>query len=93
MSTAAPYRSTPVFTNQTLPAALRRAHSTKEGVWALLKVFQGSILFTVEESGESQVVRAPGAVTIVPLQLHSVEPLEQMEMQVDFYDQAPDSVT
>lgn len=28
-----PYRSTPVFDEATLPAALRREHRTKLGVW------------------------------------------------------------
>jgi hemoglobin len=89
MTQAAPYRSTPVFTNDTLPEALRRAHSTKAGVWGLLKVLKGTILYVTEESGECQMVQAPGTVVILPQQLHSVEPQGEMEMQVDFYHEPP----
>jgi hemoglobin len=91
MTHPAPYRSTPVFTNVTLPAGLRRAHSTKAGVWGLLKVLKGTILYVTEETGECQMVQAPGTVVILPQQLHSVEPQGDIEMQVDFYHQAPES--
>jgi tellurite resistance-related uncharacterized protein len=90
MTHLVPYRSTPVFTNDTLPDALRRAHSTKVGVWGLLKVFKGTILYVTEETGECQMVQAPGTVMILPQQLHSVEPQGDIEMQVDFYHQAPE---
>lgn len=84
-----PYRSTPVFKCETLPDALRRAHSTKAGVWGLLKVLKGSLVYTIEETSEQQLLHAPQSVVIVPQQLHSVEPLEDMEMQVEFYDTDP----
>jgi len=89
MTHPVPYRSTPVFTNGTLPDALRRAHSTKEGVWGLLKVLKGSILYVVEETGKRQIVQAPGTVIIHPQQLHYVQPHGDMQMQVDFYHEAP----
>jgi hemoglobin len=85
-----PYRSTPIFTNVTLPKALRRAHSTKADVWGKLKVLKGTILYVIEETGECQMVQAPGTVVILPQQLHSVEPQGDMEMQVDFYHEAPE---
>jgi tellurite resistance-related uncharacterized protein len=90
MTQPIPYRSTPVFTNDTLPEALRRAHSTKVSVWGLLKVLKGTILYVTEETGECQMVQAPGTVVILPQQLHSVEPQDDMEMQVDFYHEPPE---
>jgi tellurite resistance-related uncharacterized protein len=89
MTHPVPYRSTPVFTNDTLPEALRRAHSTKAGVWGLLKVLKGTILYVIEETGERQMVQAPRTVVISPQQLHSVEPQGDVEMQVDFYHEPP----
>lgn len=93
MTHADPYRSTPVFTNDTLPEALRRAHSTKAGVWGHLKVLKGTILYVNEETGECQMVQAPGTVLILPQQLHSVEPQGDMEMQVDFYHEPPQLIS
>lgn len=47
-----PYRSTPAFTADTIPAALLRAHSTRPGTWARLHVLEGSLGFRdlVEDS-------------------------------------------
>lgn len=89
MTEVLPYRSTPVFTNDTLPEALKRAHATKAGVWGLLKVLSGSVLYVVEETGERRIVCAGESAVIRPQQLHHVDPLDQMEMQVDFYDVEP----
>lgn len=90
MTHAVPYRSTPVFTNDTLPEALRRAHSTKTGVWGLLKVLKGSIVYVIEETGERQLVQAPGTIMILPQLLHYVVPQGEMEMRVEFYHEPPE---
>lgn len=89
MAGLAPYRSTPVFTAKTLPDSLRRAHSTKAGVWGLLRVLKGSLIYAIKETGERQLLRAPQAAIIVPQQIHSVEPLDNMEMLVEFYETDP----
>jgi tellurite resistance-related uncharacterized protein len=39
----APYRRTEVFTEASLPAGLRKAHSTKAGAWALINVVYGRL--------------------------------------------------
>lgn len=41
-----PYRSTPVFDEATLPAALRREHRTKLGVWGVIRVLDGELKLT-----------------------------------------------
>jgi tellurite resistance-related uncharacterized protein len=40
----APYRTTPVFDAQTLPAALRREHRTKAGGWGIIRLLEGKLL-------------------------------------------------
>ena len=84
-----PYRSTPIFDAQTLPGALRREHRTKLGVWGVVRVLEGKLrLVYVEPSGE--VVVEPGRPgLLLPDQPHFVEPIGDMRMQVDFYDQPP----
>ena len=37
-----PYKTTPVFDETSLPGAIRNAHSTKAGVWGLLRVLDQS---------------------------------------------------
>ena len=41
MAQPVPYKVTAVWTDETLPAAIRNAHSTKPGTWGLLKVLEG----------------------------------------------------
>lgn len=85
-----PYRSTPIFDAETLPGALRRAHSTKPGVWGRLNVLKGSVRYVVEETGAHLDLNAGDFVIILPEQLHHVEPLGDMQMQVSFYDVDPE---
>ena len=84
-----PYRTTPVFDQDSLPDALRRAHNTKQGVWGLIRVLEGRLRYVVAESGAEQILTPdrPGLVT--PRQLHFVAPLGPMRMQVEFYDAEP----
>ena len=37
------YRSTPIFDQDTIPAALQRRHDTKEGVWGVIRVLEGKL--------------------------------------------------
>lgn len=85
-----PYRSSPVFDELTLPAALRREHRTKLGVWGVIRVLEGRLKLTYTDTGEIRML-SPGAPgLILPAQLHWVEPQGPMRMQVDFYDVHPD---
>jgi tellurite resistance-related uncharacterized protein len=88
VTTVSPYRSTPVFDETTLPAALRREHRTKPGVWGVIRVIEGELKLTLADGNET--ILTPGRPGLVlPDQPHRVEPLGPMRMQVDFYDQPP----
>ncbi len=89
MTAILPYRSTPVFDQDTLPAALRARHNTKADVWGLIRVIEGRLRLTYLEP-LSEIVLTPGNPGVVlPRQPHFVTPLGPMKMQVDFYDQPP----
>ncbi len=84
-----PYRSTPVFDEASLPAALRREHRTKVGVWGVLRVLEGRLKLTYLDP-PSETIITPGVPgLILPDQPHFVEPLGAMRMQVDFYSAPP----
>jgi tellurite resistance-related uncharacterized protein len=84
------YRSTPVFDEVTLPAALRADHRTKAGAWGVINVLEGQLRLTFVDPPESQVL-SPGRPGLVkPGQTHFVTPLGAMRMRVDFHDSAPD---
>lgn len=85
-----PYRSTPVFDQNTLPQALRARHNTKAGVWGVIRVLEGELRLTYLGDPSSEVLLTPGQPGLIrPQQPHFVTPLGPMKMQVDFYDQPP----
>ncbi len=83
------YARSPEFDQNTLPAALRREHSTKAGTWALIHVLEGRLIYRIYEPSE-EVVLEPGRPGVVrPEQLHEVEPAEMpLRMFVEFYTAA-----
>ncbi|WP_246748024.1 MULTISPECIES: DUF1971 domain-containing protein [unclassified Methylobacterium] len=84
-----PYKRTAVFDEKTLPAALRREHRTKPGVWGLIRVLEGRLRYRVFEPA-SETVLTPGlAGLLLPDQPHLVEPLGPVRMQIEFYDRPP----
>lgn len=85
-----PYRSSPVFDEDTLPAALRKEHRTKPGVWGVVRMIEGEMALRFGDDTEDQTL-APGRPgLLLPDQPHWVTPLGKMRMQVDFYDRPPD---
>lgn len=93
MPSPTPYKSTPVFDETTLPAALRREHRTKDGVWGVIRVLEGELRLVVLGDGSDEgagTILTPGRPGLVlPQQPHRVEPLGRMQMQVDFHDRPP----
>jgi tellurite resistance-related uncharacterized protein len=86
----AAYRSTPVFDEITLPAALRADHRTKAGTWGVITVLEGELLLTCAGVAEPLVL-SPGRPGLVrPEQTHFVTPLSAMRMRVDFHDSEPE---
>ncbi len=84
-----PYKSTAIFDQNSLPAALRRDHSTKAGVWGLVHVLEGRLRLAYAD-GTPERVLVPGDPGLVrPEQVHFVEPLGAMRMQVEFYAAEP----
>lgn len=89
MSAPLPYRSTPIFDQDSLPAALRGRHSTKAGVWGVIRVLEGELELTYLEPESSTLVTPDNPGLVLPQQLHFVTPQGPMRMQVDFYDRPP----
>jgi tellurite resistance-related uncharacterized protein len=84
-----PYRSTPIFDETTLPAALRREHRTKPGVWGVVRVHSGQLKLSFIEPVETRQLGPGECGLLLPDQPHFVEPVGAVRMQVDFYDQPP----
>lgn len=85
----APYRTTPVFDEATLPDALKREHRTKDGVWGVIRVLEGELKFVLAEDGAETILTPDLPGLVQPQQTHRVEPLSKLRMQIEFYDRDP----
>jgi len=89
VSALEPYKCTPVFDQDTLPAGLRREHRTKAGVWGIIRVLDGRLCYRVLDPISETVLDLDHPGFVLPDQPHSVEPLGAVQMQVEFYDRDP----
>jgi tellurite resistance-related uncharacterized protein len=83
------YRSTPVFTEATVPPGLLRSHRTAPGTWGLIHVLEGRLLYRVLDPPSERVLdpaSAPGLVE--PGVPHEVVPLGPVRFQVEFHRMA-----
>ena len=84
-----PYRSTPVFDETTLPAGLRGEHSTKAGVWGVIRVLDGRLKLELLDDGSATILTPDNPGFIQPEQRHRVTPLGTVRMRVEFYSEPP----
>ena len=90
MAQAEPYRTTRVFDEDSLPTALRAEQGTRAGTWGLIRILEGEALFVLSDPPSMQVLKPGHPGLVAPGQLHYVEPLGPMHMQVEFYDAPPE---
>lgn len=81
----APYKRTPIFDQDSLPAALRNEHRTKPGVWALIHVLEGRLRYRVLEPRSEQILTSGVPGVVQPAQPHAVEPLGPVRFFVEFH--------
>lgn len=79
-----PYKSTPVFDQDTLPGGLRREHRTKAGVWGIIRVFEGRVRYHVVDPVSDSLLDSRHPGLIFPDQPHFVEPAGPVRMRVEF---------
>ena len=84
-----PYKTTPVFDHDTLPAGLRREHRTKAGVWGLIRVLEGRLRLEYGDGSPGRILSPGYPGRLKPEEPHWVEPLGCMRMQVEFYEAEP----
>ena len=80
-----PYKRTPVFTAETVPPGLLRDHATKPGVWGLIHVVSGEVIYRIALPKEEHLL-APGTLGVIePDTPHSVEILGAGTFFVEFW--------
>ena len=84
-----PYRTTLAFDETTLPAALRGEHSTKAGVWGVIRVIEGELRLSFAD-GRVEILSPARSGLVRPQEIHWVEPIGPMKMMVEFHDREPE---
>jgi tellurite resistance-related uncharacterized protein len=89
-----PYSRTGVFTQGTLPAALRRAHSTKPDAWGLIHVLEGALTYRItdprRDTAETMLTPQGPPGVVEPTILHEVEPHGPVRFYVEFHRRRPE---
>jgi tellurite resistance-related uncharacterized protein len=68
-----------------MPAALRKHHSTKAGVWAKIVVIEGRLRYQTRALQEDIELTQGSYGIVVPEVAHRVEPLSKVRFLVEFY--------
>ncbi|MDJ0705057.1 MAG: DUF1971 domain-containing protein [Leptolyngbyaceae cyanobacterium MO_188.B28] len=80
------YRKTPIFTQDTVPPALLKRHTTKAGSWGKIWVISGQLGYRILTDPPEDHMLTPESPGIVePQTPHQVEPLGAVEFYVEFY--------
>ncbi len=81
----AAYKRTPEFTAATIPAGLRKDHSTKKGVWAKIVVLEGTLRYVVDPLNATFTLEPSTPGIVIPEVLHYIGPLGEVRFYVEFY--------
>lgn len=80
------YKSTPEFTENTIPAGLLRSHSTAAGVWGRIHIIEGTLLYRELEPALEEHVLTPELPGIVePQARHEVAAIGPVRFCVEFH--------
>lgn len=81
-----PYRTTPTYTETSVPKGLTGRHSTKDGVWGAITVESGRLWLHRLEAAAAPELLVPGQPGIVaPEEPHRVEPDGAVAFHVVFH--------
>jgi tellurite resistance-related uncharacterized protein len=87
-----PYSRTASFTEETLPAGLRKDHTTKAGSWGLIRVEQGVLRYRVTDprrvASDQELAPDTSPGVVEPTILHHVEPVGPVRFHVEFLREA-----
>jgi tellurite resistance-related uncharacterized protein len=84
-----PYKRTPDFDQDSLPEAIRNAHSTKAGTWGMLVVSEGAARLVFHEPAREVAVTPGSPGKIAPQAVHHVELDGPVRLHVEFYKVEP----
>ena len=86
------YRQTPVFNSTTVPTGLRHQHATKTGIWGIIHVVSGTLIYRIYHPFDSEeTLDSKTQGIVLPEVEHDVQPTENAEFYVEFWRQSETS--
>lgn len=80
------YKKTPVFTQESIPVGLQKAHTTKAGTWGKICVSKGKLIYVIEDESGEVIELTPTRFGVVEPEVpHHVELVGEVEFYVEFY--------
>lgn len=80
------YSKSPEFTEETVPAALLKAHQTKGGTWGKINVSEGRLIYRILEPEVEEILLSSEVYGVVePTILHEVEPDGKVRFHIEFF--------
>ncbi len=76
---------TPLFSEETVPAAFQVEHALAEGRWGVLQVLEGNVDFVDLDAGTELKLHAPDLVVIAPQSPHRLRLHGPLKCRVDFF--------
>lgn len=81
-----PYKKTPTFNEDSVPAGLLKAHQTKEGTWGSIVILKGTLLYRILEPDLEELELSTTCFGVVePKVLHEVKAQGPVKFYVEFY--------
>lgn len=81
-----PYKRTPTFTEETVPAGLLKAHTTIPGAWAKIVVEEGTLEYVIEAGEHETILLSPERFGVVEPEVpHHVKPMGKVRFHVEFH--------
>ena len=79
-------RTTPVFTDETVPSGLLKAHRTKAGTWGRIVVLEGRLLYRIHTAPAEEHILDPDTPGIIePEVQHEIAALGKARFRVEFF--------
>jgi tellurite resistance-related uncharacterized protein len=83
------YRQTPVFTEMTIPSGLLGDHRTKDGIWGMIRILEGSLAYRICDARRTRMEfrLTPKTIPAViePTIAHAIVPSGSVRFVVEFY--------
>jgi len=79
------YKSTPIFTEDTIPKGLLKQHNTKAGTWGEIVILEGEINYHILSPYEVNYLNPQRTGIVEPQVYHQLELRGAVKLRIDFY--------